>query len=294
MRKKYLHDTFGQGDKFWEGNWDRDWDKKYASPPTVHRKLIRQMEKYLTPDMIFLEGGCGDCQYLRYFADRGYRMVGVDFAKETVHKVNKLLPHLMVTVGDILNLPFPDNYFDAYYSGGVIEHFEEGVDKPLREAYRVLKPDGYLFVTVPNINPVRRISSRYRKTAYSIDLDNREAYYEEDKRKFILDIPPKGFHFHEYHFSPCETRKFLSENGFSVIEETSFSPMAGLWDIHFYMELVGRGKKKRSLLNKAFAAPIRYCSYMESHDSLLFRFLSDVNCMIVGNLRLTICRVRKE
>ena len=293
MRKKYLHDTFGQGDKFWEGNWDRDWERKYASPPAVHKKLVRHMEKYLTGDMLFLEGGCGDCQYLRYFAGRGYRIVGVDFAKDTVRKVNELLPHLTVTVGDILNLPFPDNHFDAYYSGGVIEHFEEGVDKPLSEAHRVLKPGGYLFVTVPNINLVRQLSGRFSKTAFSIDLDNREAYYEEDKRQFVSDIPPEGFHFHEYHFTPGEIHKFLSENGFTVVEETSFSPMAGLWDISSYMKLVGRGKKKRSLLNKAFAAPIRYCSFMESRESALFRFLSDVNGMFVGNLRLSVCRVNK-
>ena len=104
MRKKYLHDTFGQGDKFWEGNWDRDWDRKYASPPTVHKKLVRHMEKYLTPDMLFLKEGAAIAVF-KVLCRRGYQIVGVDYAKDTVRKVNQQIPQLTVTVGDILNLP---------------------------------------------------------------------------------------------------------------------------------------------------------------------------------------------
>ena len=57
-----------------------------------------------------------------------------------------------VIQGDILDLKYPDAHFDAYISQGVIEHFEEGPQQALNEAWRVLKPDGLAFITVPYLN----------------------------------------------------------------------------------------------------------------------------------------------
>jgi SAM-dependent methyltransferase len=66
-------------------------------------------------------------------------------------------PTMPVSVGDVECLNYPDNYFDIYFSGGVIEHFEEGPLRVLQEAHRVLKPDGILILTVPYINLSRKI-----------------------------------------------------------------------------------------------------------------------------------------
>ena len=46
-------------------------------------------------------------------------------------------------------MSFPDNHFDAYLSLGVIEHWEEGPQQAIDEAYRVIKPGGYFFVSTP-------------------------------------------------------------------------------------------------------------------------------------------------
>jgi ubiquinone/menaquinone biosynthesis C-methylase UbiE len=39
---------------------------------------------------------------------------------------------------------------------GVVEHFEQGPLPALKEAYRVLKPDGMIFVSVPTFNIIRK------------------------------------------------------------------------------------------------------------------------------------------
>jgi SAM-dependent methyltransferase len=294
MRKRYLHDECGEGREFWDRSWDRDWQRKYSEAPIVDRRLVRHIDRYLTEDMLLLEGGCGDAQYVRHFTTRGYRVVGVDFSERTVRKVNELLPQLDVRVGDITNLDLPEDRFDAYYSGGVIEHFEEGVDKQMSEARRVLKPGGYLFVTVPHLNIVRRLSSRLRATCYKIDLDGRRTCLRENVLEFRIEPPPPGFHFHEYVFSTQEMRRFLAGHGFRVIDEVAFSGDWGLLDVQFYYRAVGVGKAKRLWLNKICAAPLRVIRYCDRKASLAARLASALAGELMGNLKLYVCRNEKR
>lgn len=53
-----------------------------------------------------------------------------------------------VVLGDGLNCPFPDAFFDVVLHQGLLEHFPSPTDL-LRENHRVLKPGGLLVVDVP-------------------------------------------------------------------------------------------------------------------------------------------------
>ena len=63
-------------------------------------------------------------------------------------------------VGDILDIRYPDSSFEAYISMGVVEHFEDGPVPALKEAYRVLKPNGLIFVSTPTVNVIRKLIRR--------------------------------------------------------------------------------------------------------------------------------------
>ena len=56
---------------------------------------------------------------------------------------------LRCAVSDVRDLPFIDASFDAVYSMGTIEHFDE-TQKAIAEIARVLKPGGRAIVGVPN------------------------------------------------------------------------------------------------------------------------------------------------
>jgi SAM-dependent methyltransferase len=56
---------------------------------------------------------------------------------------------LLSAVGDVRDLPFRDASFDAIYSMGTIEHFDE-TEHAVEEMARVLKPGGRAIVGVPN------------------------------------------------------------------------------------------------------------------------------------------------
>ena len=49
---------------------------------------------------------------------------------------------------NILDLKFPDNYFDLILSSHVLEHIEDD-KKAMKELYRVLSPDGFAIIQVP-------------------------------------------------------------------------------------------------------------------------------------------------
>ncbi|MEM2890824.1 MAG: class I SAM-dependent methyltransferase, partial [Candidatus Hadarchaeum sp.] len=137
MRKRYLADEYGEGQSFWDNTWQKSWTQFNPEPP-LDNVLVKIILNYIKPGMRILEGGCGDGRYVKYFANTGFEVIGIDFSIETVKRLNELFPLLDIRVGDVRHLDFPDFFFDAYYSGGVIEHFEDGVETQLSEANRVL------------------------------------------------------------------------------------------------------------------------------------------------------------
>lgn len=120
----------------------------------------------------FLEAGCGASQYSYDLFTKGITPYGIDYSDEAVASARRLFPEIKKTIikGDLFKLPYKKAFFDSYYSPGVIEHYTNPADRQriLAEAYRVLKPDGVLLITVPYANiaqilfwPLRRILNRY-------------------------------------------------------------------------------------------------------------------------------------
>ena len=55
----------------------------------------------------------------------------------------------------IKGIPFPDNSFDVVYHSQVLEHIpKEKAEGFIKECYRVLKPDGYIRIVVPDLENI--------------------------------------------------------------------------------------------------------------------------------------------
>lgn len=76
---------------------------------------------------------------------------GVDISPPTVAMARRAFDDrgLRAAVSDVRELPFREGSFDAIYSMGTIEHFDE-TEQAVREMARVLKPGGRAIVGVPN------------------------------------------------------------------------------------------------------------------------------------------------
>lgn len=139
--------------KFWDARWVAE-----GSPPAVgSRDEVRTVTpEYLAKNARILEGGCGRANKVKAMSDAGFQAIGIDFADETVKQAQINYPDLDIRKGDVRSLEFDDDYFDGYWSIGVIEHFWSGYDSILQEAARVLKPGGVLFLTAPWFSPYRQ------------------------------------------------------------------------------------------------------------------------------------------
>lgn len=124
------------------------------------KKLLEQPENrfllpLVKPGKEILEAGSGFGRYVFAFAIAGANSVGVDFAQKLTEKVQNQakqmnLDNASAVTGDIMDLPFEDNRFDLYSSFGVYEHFTREQHKILfAEAFRVLKPNGLIYLDVP-------------------------------------------------------------------------------------------------------------------------------------------------
>jgi SAM-dependent methyltransferase len=155
--------------------------------------------KYLPKDKPILEAGCGKGKYVCALRARGYHVEGIDYAEKTVELLKTADPTLDVSVGDILAIDKPENYYGAYISIGVLEHNFDGPHSGLKEAYRVLRPRGVALITVPYLNwPRRRLWHRVPEVSSPILSD--------------------GLRFYQDHIDvPTFTRQ-LAEAGFTVLE----------------------------------------------------------------------------
>ena len=93
---------------------------------------------------------------LAWASRQGAHAYGVDISEPTVVRARAAFEtgpdarhRLQGAIGDVRDLPFRENTFDAIYSMGTIEHFDE-TERAVEEMARVLKPGGRAIVGVPN------------------------------------------------------------------------------------------------------------------------------------------------
>jgi len=202
MRKIYgaknPHDEF-------EAQWlASDIDKKYKEIEIYNKECLDIINRYIKKQDKIIEAGCGLGQFVLYYKNKGYDILGVDFSQKAIDKLIEYNSSLNVSCADCTNLPFKDNTFDMYLSFGVVEHAECGPEIFLNEAYRIIKPGEYAFITVPNEE-----CCVYNKI-YSL---------EKQKQNKI---------FFEYGFSKDEFCVFLERCGFEIVEyryHTYFVPL---------------------------------------------------------------------
>ncbi|MDM0116738.1 class I SAM-dependent methyltransferase [Variovorax sp. J22R133] len=94
-----------------------------------------------------LDVACGTGLVTSAAAQRGVRVVGVDFSPNMVAAASELYPTLQFREADAEDLPFADGAFDAVVIKFGVHHFPFPV-QALREAHRVIRPGGRLALTV--------------------------------------------------------------------------------------------------------------------------------------------------
>ncbi|MFW5774664.1 MAG: class I SAM-dependent methyltransferase [Chitinivibrionales bacterium] len=99
----------------------------------------------LKPPAKILDAGCGWSVFPLYLAKQGLEVSGCDVDVPSMKFSDVPLEYIR---GDILNLPYKNNSFDAVFCISVIEHLgHDSIPQALAELRRVLKPESKLLLT---------------------------------------------------------------------------------------------------------------------------------------------------
>ena len=215
MRKDYVPVSEALSTKdeaaFVEEYWSRMWVGRQI-PEQVKAQLKRReefriMDPYLSrlpAKSRILDGGCGLGEWTVYYASKGFEVVGLDLSRATIERLKARFPDQQFVVGDVRETGFPEASFDAYFSWGTFEHFEEGLGRCFREARRILKPGGYLFISVPFQNARHLWRDQRELWRWDESFDPSQGY-------------PSPMRFYQWRLTKPELQRELELHGFRTL-----------------------------------------------------------------------------
>jgi SAM-dependent methyltransferase len=191
----------------------------YAYRPLVSNSFVRAVARKLLKVQInthnpvferpgtFLDIGCGSGEYLHLMKAKGWQVKGVEPSQFGASQGQR--EGLEVVHGTLLDAHFPDNSFDYIRSNHSFEHVPNP-DEVLREVHRILKPDGKLFLGIPNTASI--------------------AYKVFGKYWWYLGIP-----VHTFSYSTSNISALLRRTGFHVDRvyyQSNYSSILGSLQIY--------------------------------------------------------------
>lgn len=113
-------------------------------------RLAAMVRRYMDGKRV-LDLACGNGRWLTRFAPGDY--TGLDLNEKMLEEARRHYPGSTFVRGDMTDLPFTDAAFEGVVSlFGAMGHLPpQGQQKMIREAYRVLKPDGVAVFTNGNV-----------------------------------------------------------------------------------------------------------------------------------------------
>ena len=214
MKKDYTvirENTPAEEIAFVEEFWTERWDSRECAPDpgwvarSEEYKIMASFLKSIPAGSRILDGGCGLGDWTVFLTDQGFQVVGLDVSQRTIARLQEIFPNYQFIQGDIRATGFPAASFDAYFSWGTFEHFENGPGDCLKEAYRLLKPGGLLFISVPYQNwrhILREASPRYRwHEAFNLKLGS-----------------PCPLRFYQWRFTRADLRQELERQGLMILK----------------------------------------------------------------------------
>jgi ubiquinone/menaquinone biosynthesis C-methylase UbiE len=181
----------------------------------------------LKEDARILDLGCG-WGTLSFALSKIYKeVIAFDVVTERlefieIRRRSQNLQNILSVCGQINYLPFPDNYFDLVILNGVLEwipYIEEDKDpypaqiEALREARRVLKKDGYLYLAIENRWSVINFLG-FKDTHSGLRFAPLLPRYLANIYSRLM----RKKDFREYTYTYWQHRKILKKVGFSQIK----------------------------------------------------------------------------
>ena len=171
---------------------------------------------------VILDVGCGYGYGSKMLTKVGDMVVAIDISREALQYAKKCYRGPAYIQADAERLPFREEKFDCVVALELIEHVENGKNL-LSEVYRVIKKDGLLILSTPN---VAHFSNRLKHVLFH------ESYRQKN---------PKN-PYHKYEYAYAELVMLLKFFGFKI-EKASGQiitfpfPFAHKLPLHIYINM---------------------------------------------------------
>jgi ubiquinone/menaquinone biosynthesis C-methylase UbiE len=155
-----------------------------------------------------LEVGCSTGKNINYLAEFLGECTGIDIDEKAVKygALHRKL-HVNFIIGDAIQLPFTENFFDIIVCNHVYEHVPDSQDL-MKEIFRVLKPGGFCYFAAGNKFSV--IEGHYKLPFLS--------WLPKPLANLYLQITRKGTIYYENHLSYFKLKQLVHQ--FTVTEYT--------------------------------------------------------------------------
>ncbi len=160
----------------------------------------------------FLDVGCGGGSYLYRLRQWGWNVYGAEPSESGVRQARAL--GLDVSHGELRDVHFQDSFFDAVRLNNVLEHLTDP-QGTFHEIHRILKPDGVVYITVPNTRSVN--FWLFGENWYGLDPPRHVISYSPKALRFLCDAT--GFEIAKVRFQSGafnfvrSVKYFLEEKG---------------------------------------------------------------------------------
>lgn len=145
--KYYLQKNyFGRNIENTEGKYD-DLKKREKTYGEIYQIILKTKKIGNILDI-----GAGTGIFLSKFSDLGWKTDGTELNDKAI-KYAKNKYNVLLKKGDFLNIRFKEKSFDVITLNGALEHLYDP-QGALRKIYKLLKTDGMILFTIPNVESV--------------------------------------------------------------------------------------------------------------------------------------------
>jgi SAM-dependent methyltransferase len=210
-------------------------DTKFGS--TVEKILdvfrgarVRRVCGHVKPGGRVLDVGCGRGGFLKKLSKRGFEAFGTELEGQAARRAMQV-DGIKIKTGPLLEADFDKDFFDAVCMWHVFEHLTEP-KRTMEITDKILKPGGYLFLSMPNIESIQ--SRLFRGNWLHLD-------------------PPR----HLFFLADEKLVSVMKDFGFSMVRKRFFSLEQNVFG--FQQSILNCILKKRDVLfevlkgNKSFA-----------------------------------------
>lgn len=186
-------------------DWEKIAEKFSDTRHNIWPELI-SLTKYVKNNDKILDLGCGNGRLCQLFQNRPVEYIGIDSSHKLINLAKKQFDKAIFKIGDALNLTFKKEQFNVVFVIAFLHHIPSKRLrlKVLKNCYDVLKPGGFLILTVWNLWQPRLLFK------YKIFPIKKDVYIP-------FKLPDKKIMRYYHAFTVSELKKLIKKADFKII-----------------------------------------------------------------------------